>query len=587
MNPSPDAGAAAATAPPAGAAPPDPPADGAPPVPGRWLVLAVVLSAVFMQLLDTTITMVALPSLQSDLGATFAQIQLVVAIYTLAFACTLVVGGRLGDIYGRRRIFLIGMVGFTVASALCGGAPDATFLILARVLQGLFSGLMFPQVLSIIQVTFGSREKPKALAFYGASIGLATVSGPVLGGWLIDLDIAGLDWRSIFYVNLPIGLAALLLGMAKIRESSAEDTRRLDLTGSTVLTLGLFLLILPLVLGREHDWPAWSLWSLAVSPLFLLWFVLHEHRLTRRAGASPLVPTTLFKERSFSIGLLLSLLFFSGIPSFFMVFFIVLQVGFGYTAVAAGAVTLTGALMIGVGSARSPVVVRHLGARTLALGCGLLCLGALTFMVSLARAGTDLRAWWLIPALMVFGLGAGFFIAPNTGIILAGIRSRVAGAASGVLATAQQVGAAVGVAVVGIIFFGLLGSNAASATDGVVPQLRQDLAAAGLDEERTEDVVRGFTACFHDRTHQKDLSATPPSCTAVEQRVAEAPLPDDTRQAVRAAVLDTALPEARKDDFTTSLQQVLWWQLGVFAVSFVLVFWLPRVRDVSVLPGGH
>jgi EmrB/QacA subfamily drug resistance transporter len=530
--------------------------------------------------------MVALPSLQSDLGATFAQIQLVVAIYTLAFACTLVVGGRLGDIYGRKRVFLIGMVGFTIASALCGGAPDPTFLIFARVLQGLFSGLMFPQVLSIIQVTFSSREKPKALAFYGASIGLATISGPVLGGWLIDLDILGMDWRSIFYVNLPIGILALVLGAARIKESSAEGSRKLDILGSTVLTLGLFLLILPLVLGREHDWPAWSLWSLAISPLFLLVFVLHELRLTRESESAPLVPMTLFRERSFSVGVLMSLLFFSGIPSFFMVFFIVLQVGFGYSAVAAGGVTLTGALMIGAGSARSPVVVRHLGTRALALGCGLLVLGAVAFMVSLNWAGTDLRAWWLIPALMIFGLGAGFFIAPNTGIILAGIRSRVAGAASGVLATAQQVGAAVGVAVVGIIFFGLLGSNAASATDSVTPQLRQDLAAAGLSEEQQDEVVGGLTVCFHDRTHQKDLSATPASCTAIEERMAAAPLPEDTKEAVRTAVVDTALTDARKDDFTVSLQQVLWWQIGVFGVSFLLVFLLPKVRDVQVLPGG-
>ncbi|MFI0965129.1 MFS transporter [Streptomyces sp. NPDC021080] len=556
--------------------------------PARWVILAVTLSAIFMQMLDTTITMVALPSLQSDLGSTFAEIQLVVAVYSLAFACVLVTGGRLGDIHGRRKIFLIGMLGFTLASALCGAAPNPTFLIGARVLQGMCSGLMFPQVLSIIQVTFSAKERPKALAMYGASVGLGTVLGPVLGGWLIQLNILDTDWRAIFYVNLPVGLVALLLGLAKIPESSGGGARRLDVAGALILSTGLFSLILPLVIGREHDWPGWSLALLVLSPVVLAGFFWYENRLSHRADKSPLVPTGLFKERSFTVGLVISVVFFAGIPSFFMVFFMSLQIGFGYTPISAGFVSLGFAALIAVGSARSAAVVKRLGTKTLALGTGLLLVGMSGVIGTLHWAGSDLHGYQLVPSLMIAGLGGGFFLAPCTGIILAGIRSREAGSASGMLATVQQVGIAVGIAVAGILFYGLLGSNADAASRTALPTLRSDLAAAGLSQEQQAQVTNGFQTCFHDRMNQKDLTATPASCAAVEKRVADAPMPAETKEKVRAAVLGTAVPEARKSNFGDSFEQVVFWQIGCFGLSCLLVLALPKVRpeDIADVPGG-
>ncbi|MFD4529544.1 MFS transporter [Streptomyces sp. NPDC058470] len=556
--------------------------------PARWVVLAVALSAIFMQMLDTTITMVALPSLQSDLGATFAEIQLVVAVYSLAFACALVTGGRLGDIYGRRKIFLIGMLGFTIASALCGAAPSSAFLIGSRVLQGLCSGLMFPQVLSIIQVTFSAKERPKALAMYGASVGLGTVLGPVLGGWLIDMDVLGTDWRAIFYVNLPVGLIALFLGMAKIPESSAGGARRLDVTGATILSAGLFSLILPLVIGREHDWPGWSLVLLALSPLLLAEFFVYENRLSKRADKSPLVPTGLFKERSFTVGLLISVVFFAGIPSFFMTFFMTLQIGFDYTPISAGVVSLGFALLIAVGSARSAAVVRRLGTKTLAVGTGLLLVGMAGVIGTLHWAGSDLRGYQLIPSLMVAGLGGGFFLAPCTGIILAGIRSREAGSASGMLATVQQVGIAIGIAVAGILFYGLLGSNADDASRSALPELRRDLAVAGLSETEQANVTAAFQTCFHDRMNQKDLTGTPESCARIEKEMANGPAPQEVKEKVQDAVTGTAVPEARKANFSDSFEQVVYWQIGCFGLSCLLVLALPKIRpeDVQDVPGG-
>jgi EmrB/QacA subfamily drug resistance transporter len=554
----------------------------------RWVVLAVTLSAIFMQMLDTTITMVALPSLQSDLGASFAEIQLVVAVYSLAFACTLVTGGRLGDIHGRRKVFLIGMLGFTIASALCGAAPSATFLIASRVLQGMCSGLMFPQVLSIIQVTFSTKERPKALAMYGASVGLGTVLGPVLGGWLIHLDILSTDWRAIFYVNLPVGLTALLLGLAKIPESSAPGARRLDVTGAVILTAGLFSLILPLVIGREHDWPGWSLVLLVLSPLLLVEFFVYENKLSKLAGRSPLVPTTLFKERSFTVGLVICVVFFAGIPSFFMTFFMSLQIGFGYTPISAGLVSLGFALLIAIGSARSAAVVRRLGTKTLALGTGLLLVGMAGVIGTLHWAGSGLHGYQLVPSLVVAGLGGGFFLAPCTGIILAGIRSREAGSASGMLATVQQVGIAIGIAVAGILFYGLLGSNADGASASAVPQLRADLTAAGLPQAQQTQVTTSFRTCFHDKMNQKDLTDTPASCARIEKEMADSPLPAETKQKVRAAVLGRAVPEARKANFSDSFEQVVYWQIGCFGLSCLLVLALPKIRpeDVQDVPGG-
>ena len=558
-------------------------ADGA--AANRWLVLAIVLAAVFMQLLDTTVTTVAVPSIQTSLHTTFGEVQLVLAGYSLAFACVLITGGRLGDIYGRRRLFLIGMITFTAASAVCGAAPNGLTLVAARVVQGLCSGLMFPQVLSILQVSFPDREKPKAFAGYGATIGLATILGPVLGGALIKLDLWGTDWRTIFYINVPIGLVALAAGVWQLSESTAPDADRLDLAGAVIVTAGLFLLVLPLVVGRDQGWPTWSFAMLACSLPVLAGFAAYERMLTGRPGSSPLMRTTLFRQRSFSVGLVLCLLFFAGIPSFFFAFLITLQVGFGYEPVSAGAVTLAFAIMVAVGSARSAAAVKRFGTWTLLIGCALVAIGMAAVVVSLRWAGTGMHGYQLTPALLVAGAGAGLVLAPLTSVILAGVRPADAGAASGVLATAQQVGAAAGIAIVGIIFFAQLGTNSSAAADLAVPRLQAQLAAAGLPTSASDQVVAGFRVCFNDRTHQNDPTATPASCVRIERQVATAPAA--VKAAVAAAVQDQAVPLARKDDFTTSLQHtLLLWQVAAFAVSGLLVLALPKVRPTTNIPGG-
>jgi EmrB/QacA subfamily drug resistance transporter len=538
-----------------------------------------------MQLLDTTIVTVAIPNIQNDLGASFGEVQLVLAGYSLSFACVLITAGRLGDTRGRKKLFLIGMAGFTAASALCGAAPNAVTLVIARLLQGLCSGLMFPQVLSIIQVSFKQEEKPKAFGMYGASIGLATILGPVLGGALIQLNIAGADWRSIFYVNVPIGLVALAVGAKQLRESTAEDVRRVDLTGASLATIGLFLLVLPLVIGRDQGWPLWSWAMLAASAPVLAAFAVYEHRYTRRDPSAPLLPTRLFRDRSFSVGLVLSLVFFAGVPSFFFIFMLALQVGFGYSAIGAGVVTLIFAFTVAVASARSAAVARKLGTYVLAVGCVLLLLGMTGVILTFHAVGTHLHGWQLIPSLFVGGAGSGLFLAPVANIILAGINKGDAGSASGVLATMQQVGAAIGIAVIGVLFFGFLGSNADNSSATAVPGLRQQLAAAHVPGQQVNGIVTGFTTCFHDKANEKDPQATPASCAAIQRKVAQSPAPEKVKKQVQAAVLQKALPAARSDDFNHALRQSLFWQLGVFAMSFVLVLALPKVKPENAGPG--
>ena len=542
-----------------------------------WAVLAIILTAVFMQLLDTTITMVGVPSIQNSLHSSFGEIQLVVAGYMLAFACVLVTGGALGDTYGRKRMFLYGMAGFTVASAVCGAAPDALTLIVSRVVQGMCSGLMFPQVLGIIQVVFTKAQRTKAIGFYGATIGLATILGPVTGGGLIDLNIAGWGWRSIFYVNVPIGVTAMALAAGMIPESRAGARRRIDLPGAGLLGAGLFLLVLPLVIGRDQGWPAWSFACLAVSPAVLAAFSLYELNRTRR-DASPLIDTRLFRQRPFTLGLIACLVFFTGIPSFFMILLLTLQEGLGYSPVKAGAVTLGFAAALAIGSARSAAVTKRLGTQVLLLGCTLMIAGQLAVIGVMYWSGTGLTGWQLLAPMFVAGLGGGFFIAPVTNVVLAGISSRAAGSASGALATAQQVGAALGIAVVGVIFFALLGNNANIASTSALPQLRHSLTIAGVPAAHQPPIIGKFQVCFSARAHAKDPTATPAICAETVREIAASPAPPRVKATVAAAIEQRAVPFAKLDDFTRSMRTALWWQIAVFTLALILSALLPKAR---------
>ena len=532
-----------------------------------YVGLGIILSATFVQLLDASIVTVAVPSIQEDLDASFASIQLMIAVYVLAFACTLVTAARLGDIHGRKRMFLIGMTGFTVASALCGLAPSALVLVLSRALQGVMSGLMFPQVLSVIQVTFPPEERGKALGVFGGVIGMASVLGPLAGGALIALDVLGLGWRLIFLVNLPIGIVAVALAVPYLSESRAPKAERLDLGGAALVTLGLFLLVFPLVEGRSRGWPLWVWLMLAAAVPVIVAFVRYEHRLARRGG-SPLLAVGLFAERAFDAGLLLTVLFFSGIASFFFTLMLYLQIGFDFSALEAGFTTLPFAVATGLASGASDALTKRLGRGVLLAGALLMAAGFLVEVLTVASAETDVSGWQLAPGMAVAGLGTGLFVPPLAGILLAHITPRDVGSASGVFTTTQEFAGALGLALVGVAFFGFLGANAETAADRVAPSLRTSLVAAGLPGPAADGVVTGFRDCFVDRAQLEDPGEVPESCRPQDGAAA---LPPAAGEALAAAA-----PLALRHSFSDTFSETLLPFVGLFLLVGLVVGLVPK-----------
>ncbi|MDQ6833614.1 MAG: MFS transporter, partial [Chloroflexota bacterium] len=301
----------------------------------RWLTLVLVLGGTFMTFFDLSVVNVAIPTVQRDLHASFAQVQFVIAGYALTYAVTLITGGRLGDIYGRKRVFMLGMAGFTLASALCGFAPSPDLLIGARLIQGLAAAVMTPQVLSIIQVTFTPEVRSRALGIFGAVVGVAAMLGQVLGGLIIRANLFGFSWRPIFLVNLPVGIGALAAATFLLAESRSATARRLDLGGVCIVTLGLFLLIYPLVEGREAGWPLWTWLCLLAALPVLVAFVAFEQWMTKKVG-SPLVVLRLFRLPAFVAGLRVQCAFTCANAAFLFTLALYLQLGLHFSALAAG-----------------------------------------------------------------------------------------------------------------------------------------------------------------------------------------------------------------------------------------------------------
>ena len=421
----------------------------------KWAPLPVVLAGVFMVVLDFFIVNVAMPTMQGELHAGANAIQWVVAGYGLAFAAGLITGGRLGDQLGRRRMFTIGLALFVVTSAACGLAPSADTLVAARVAQGAASALLMPQVLAILGVAYTGPDRMKALTAYTMTLGIAAVGGQLIGGVLIQLDPAGLDWRACFLVNVPVGLAALAVASRVVPENRAEGECRLDLVGADLVTLGLVAILLPLIEGRDQGWPAWTWASFAGAGLVMVVFGLYQRRVARRGG-SPLVPPELFGQRAFTAGMATVVLFFVTVASFFLVLALELQEGRGLDALQSGLVFGFEGLGFFVTTLMASRFVARLGRQALALGALVRAVALLALYVAVDQVGAHGSVAWLAVPLMLDGAGIGLVMGPIIAIVLAGVAPRHAGAASGVLASAQQIGNAFGVAIIGVVYFGAL-----------------------------------------------------------------------------------------------------------------------------------
>jgi EmrB/QacA subfamily drug resistance transporter len=445
----------------------------------RWAALPVLLAGTFMVVLDFFIVNVALPSMQRDLHAGTGAIEWVVAGFALTSAVFLITAARLGDRIGRRRTFSIGLGVFTLASAACGAASSPTVLVAARLAQGVGVALVMPNVLSIINVTYRGGDLPRALGIYGLVMGLAAACGQLIGGGLIQANIAGSGWRACFLINVPVGIAGLALAPRFVSESRSERRTRLDLLGTLLLTGGLTAVVLPLVEGRQHGWPAWTWISFGVAPLLLMGFAAHQRHLARRGGEAMLAPA-MFRARSFTAGLVTQLAFWCGQASFFLVLALYLQQGRGLSALDAGLVFTIMAVAYVAASAQAPALLMRFGRRLLAIGALVLASGHGLLLAAVANIGVGGSIVQLVPGLVLAGTGMGLLLVPLTTTILSSVDTRYAGGASGAVTTVQNVGGALGVAITGVIFFGALHGGYAHALEMSLIELGALLLGVGV-----------------------------------------------------------------------------------------------------------
>jgi EmrB/QacA subfamily drug resistance transporter len=426
--------------------------------PRRGLAIGILLFASFMDLLDATIVQVALPSIGADLSATEAQLEWVVSGYMLAFAMGLITGGRLGDLYGRRRMFLIGIAGFTLASAAASASWSGEVLVVTRFAQGLFAALMVPQLLASVQALFSPRERAPMFGLIGGVSGLAAVAGPLLGGWLIDADLLGLGWRTVFLINIPVGIVIFALAARFVPDTRSSRPMRLDLVGVALLTAVVLAFMVPLIEGQTLGWPAWLWACVAVGVLLHAVFVAYSRRRMARDG-SALLPMPLFADRGFSAGIVTQAAFQGALNAFTLPFIIYLQVGLGFDALAAGLNLLAFSLGALLGTGAVIPLVAKAGKALVTAGTVVLAAGVLWVFAVLAATGADFTGWAAVWPMLISGFGLALIVIPLVDVALATVPVADAGAASGAYSTFQQLGAAAGVAVSTTLFFAVVGED--------------------------------------------------------------------------------------------------------------------------------
>jgi EmrB/QacA subfamily drug resistance transporter len=424
----------------------------------RWWILAVILAGECMDLLDATVVNVAAPAIHGDLHTSATGLQWIVGGYSLAVAVGLMIGGRLGDLFGRRRMFLLGSAGFTIASLACALAPSTGALISFRLVQGLAAALMLPQGLGLIKEVFPAEEIGKAFGIFGPVIGLAAVLGPIIGGALVDWGLAGSGWRLVFFVNLPVGALAVLGSWLLLPRTAGTHQAKLDLPGSVLSGAACLALVYPLIQGREYGWPWWAFAMMVGSAVLFAAFAAQQ-RARVRNSRDPLVLPSIFIHRGYSAGLLVMLLFFAGMGGVLLTMSVYLQLGNGFSPIHTGVVFIPMSLGMAVGAGVSGAVLgRKLGRVAIQLGVAVTLVGWLLVIWAVHRhsaaGGLD-----LLPGLAAAGLGMGLTVAPLFDVVLAAVTDQETGSASGVLNALQQLSGAFGVALLGTVFFSALAAG--------------------------------------------------------------------------------------------------------------------------------
>jgi EmrB/QacA subfamily drug resistance transporter len=436
----------------------------------RWLAFGTVVTAAVMDLLDSTIAQVAAPTIRRELGGSYAVIEWVTAAYALAMAVGLLTGGRLGDVFGRRRVLLAGMAGFVITSAGCAAAQNAGELIAARAAQGVAAAIMLPQVFGLIRELFQAHEMGKAFGVYGPVMGLSAMLGPIASGGLISANVFGTGWRMIFLVNVPVGLIALAVGArvlpagrvlgsgvateAGLARPGVSRRGRLDLPGAALAGIAMFGLVFPLAQGHSLGWPGWLFGMLGAAVLVLAGFAWYQVR-RQRAGAAPLVEPSIFRHRAYSAGIVFSIVFIGSLGGIVMIFNVFLQNGLGFTPWHSALTTAPWAAGAFVGSAVGGITMGKLGRRVLHAGLVIEAAGLVAMYAVLRGVGGGISTVDLLAPMIVGGIGMGMVFVPLFDIVMAGVRPQEMGSASGVLQTVNSLGMSLGIAGIGAIFFAL------------------------------------------------------------------------------------------------------------------------------------
>lgn len=451
------------------------------PVAGRalWLGFAVVVLTAVMDLLDATITQTAAPAIRRDLGGSYADLQWFTAAYTLAMSATLIVGSRLGDMFGRRRVLLAGAAGFMVTSMLCALAPSTPALIAARALQGTVAAVMVPQGFGLIRELFGDAGQQRAFGVFGPVMGLASILGPLVGGGLVNLDLLGTSWRAIFLVNVPLGLVALAIGFRYLpRTAHAAPGLRLDPLSVLLAAAGGFCLVFPLIEGRQDGWPAWSFATFAGGAVLLAAFARRQGQRARR-GLAPLVEPSVLRRRPYVAGLAVVLGFIGAMGGMMIALNVMYQNGLGFSPLGCGLATAAIPVFAIGGSILSSATLPKLGRSTMHIGIATMAIGLLLTVLVLSAEGGNLTAWELVGPLAITGFGMGMVFVPMFDVILAGVAPHELGSASGLLESVQQLSLSLGIAAVGTVLFDRLGDGHGAAAF-VSAASRSLLVAIGL-----------------------------------------------------------------------------------------------------------
>ena len=433
------------------AQPPTVPVARPPAAVAHWGAVAAILIGEVLDLLESLVTTVAGPSILRDLGGSESALQWLSAIYTLGLAGGLLIGGRLGDRYGRRRLFLIGMAGFVATSVIAACSTGIDMLLAARLAQGMLGALMLPQSFGLIRDVVPRDMIGKAFGIFGVTLALSAIAGPIVAGLLVDANILGLGWRAIFAINIPLGVIGLIVGRSRLPESSADRTIRIDLVGCVLAVLALVALVFPLVEGRDLGWPLWCFGMLAASVVLLAIFV-RQQRTRAASGRDVLVVPSLFGKKVFLGALAISLAFFTAFTSAAFILAVVLQLGMGLSPTESAVATLPMAAGMVLGMKASDRIAR--GRRQLLMGYFVAAVGLILLVVTLAVGPAN--AWLLAPGLLIVGVGVGSAMGPIFDVLTASLDEHEVGSASGLLNTVQQIGMAIGVAALGSILFAVI-----------------------------------------------------------------------------------------------------------------------------------